>query len=86
MKTCSNCFFNQGEIDLCMDAEARLSGKTCEYFSGIEIEVDGIFAQDVCLLCGGPNDQLYKGKQYCTQCEERYCKTPPNEYSFEIGV
>ena len=65
MTKCSICAFNQGGLDLCMNADKRLSGEGCEHFSAREKQV---CVDSLCLICGGINDQEHKGYQYCSKC------------------
>ena len=66
MSKCSICAFNQGEIDLCMNAEMRLmGGNECPFFTAREPQV---CVDSLCLICGGINDQEHLGCQYCSKC------------------
>lgn len=66
MSKCSICIFNQGDIDLCMNAELRLmGGESCTHFTARQPQV---CVNHICICCGGINDQEHKGYQYCSKC------------------
>ena len=85
MSKCDNCIYTYPQyFDLCSFPHLMaIGGGSCSCF--YPRPVDSIQVER-CLLCGGPNNQEHKNKQFCSECEEKYCLPKPNEYCFEVGV
>ena len=86
MSKCNNCIYSYPQYyNLCPFPNLRmLGGEDCKCYYPRPVQTIQI---ERCLLCGGVNDQEYKGKQFCSECEKKYCSPKKEEeYLFEIDI